>query len=351
MISEVMAAGKGDKPAVAADEKPANADASVTVKDLAPVKQPVKQTNAKTFLHSISAHKDRPGDTSNLDDSFAENLAAMIQDAPPGIREHLGIMSGYRSNERQKQLFANSDKTGRRVAFPAGYVKSDGTVTKGSNHLHGRAADLSYKGKSLKRANAPKEVLDWVHGNASKYGLRFRMSWEPWHIEPGKAVERSTTVEAADTKVAFRASAPSADDIEAAIAAQPDPRVQDLMRKQINAQIETRNKLEVATKREAVSALWSYIDQGATPDQIPQDIRTAAGLQAENEAWSAIEAKAKHGEVKDDPVTAYQLRLLAASDPDAFAAINILEEFGSKLSPATPRKPGKLHQGFRFCAR
>jgi hypothetical protein len=25
---------------------------------------------------------------------------------------------------------------------------------------------------------------DWIHKNAEKHGLRFRMNWEDWHIEP-----------------------------------------------------------------------------------------------------------------------------------------------------------------------
>ncbi|NLS08034.1 hypothetical protein HGP14_33055 [Rhizobium sp. P32RR-XVIII] len=55
-----------------------------------------------------------------LDETFATNLAAMIEDAPPEIRKGLRIVSAYRSNERHEQLFGNSDRTGRTVAFPAG---------------------------------------------------------------------------------------------------------------------------------------------------------------------------------------------------------------------------------------
>ena len=26
----------------------------------------------------------------------------------------------------------------------------------------------------------------WAHANAGNYGLKFRMNWEPWHIEPAQ---------------------------------------------------------------------------------------------------------------------------------------------------------------------
>ena len=94
---------------------------------------------------------------------FAERLAAMLQDAPGPV----SIYSGYRSPERQAQIFAGSDHSGHRVAHPGH-----------SNHNHGIAADLKYASPAVKR---------WVHQNAARYGLAFRMPWEPWHIEPAGA--------------------------------------------------------------------------------------------------------------------------------------------------------------------
>ena len=94
---------------------------------------------------------------------FADRLAAMLRDAPGPV----SIYSGYRSPQRQAQIFAGSDHSGHRVAHPGH-----------SNHNHGVAADLRYASPAVRR---------WVHENASKYGLAFRMPWEPWHVEPAGA--------------------------------------------------------------------------------------------------------------------------------------------------------------------
>ncbi len=106
-----------------------------------------------------------------LREGFASSLATMFQEAPAGIRERLGILSGFRSVERQRELYEASDKSGKMVAAPGR-----------SYHNHGEAVDLAYDGRSLK--HAPKEVQEWVAANAGKYGLKIPMSYEPWHIEP-----------------------------------------------------------------------------------------------------------------------------------------------------------------------
>ncbi|MBI1203776.1 MAG: hypothetical protein GC182_14840 [Rhodopseudomonas sp.] len=106
-----------------------------------------------------------------LDAGFGSSLAAMIQAAPENIRDGLGLLSGFRSVERQRQLWEGSDKSGKWVAPPGR-----------SYHNHGEAADLAYNGKSL--SHAPQDVVDWVHANAGKFGLYFPMAHEPWHVEP-----------------------------------------------------------------------------------------------------------------------------------------------------------------------
>jgi hypothetical protein len=65
-------------------------------------------TRARAYLQSVSNKS--PGAVDNLNDSFATNLAAMMQDAPPDIRKGLGIYSGYRSPEHQAELFASAVK-------------------------------------------------------------------------------------------------------------------------------------------------------------------------------------------------------------------------------------------------
>ena len=96
---------------------------------------------------------------------FACCLARFL-DANPSVR----IKSGYRSVERQAQLYAaavakyGSSDAARKWVAPAG----------GSMHNKGLAADLS---------NLPSNAKQ----QAARLGLTFRMDHEPWHIEPGDA--------------------------------------------------------------------------------------------------------------------------------------------------------------------
>lgn len=296
---------------------------------------------SKAFLSSISQQKDREGDTLNLDDAFADNLAALIQDAPPEIRDRLGLMSAYRSNEVQKRLFANSDGSGRNVAFPAGYTKPDGSIAKGSNHLHGRAVDLSYDGKSLK--NAPKEVIDWVQENAAKYNMFFPMDYEPWHIEPTRD-GTSSTVAARNNRVSERVAMPSYDEVEDYIAGIKNPKVADLVRRRFNAQIEAQSRAATEREKAAKSQLWSFIDQGGTPDQLPPEVKRDAGLSAVNSAWEYIDKQAKRQEVVNDETLMYDMRRYAAMDPQKFAEVD-LNDYRDRLSKEAIKELTGLQTG------
>ena len=105
-----------------------------------------------------------------LNSAFQGRLAAMLKDAPAGVQ----IMSGYRSPERQTQLWQaalakyGSPEAARKWVAPPGH----------SNHNHGIASDLTFANDQAKQ---------WVHENAKKYGLNFRMAHEGWHIEPIEA--------------------------------------------------------------------------------------------------------------------------------------------------------------------
>ena len=95
----------------------------------------------------------------DLDPAFAASLQQLIA-ANNGITP----FSGFRSIERQRQLWEASDKSGRMVARPGR-----------SQHNFGRAVDLRY---------ADDAARQFAHANAAKYGLSFPMSYEPWHVEP-----------------------------------------------------------------------------------------------------------------------------------------------------------------------
>jgi hypothetical protein len=192
-------------------------------------------TAVRSFLQSKS-NKDA-SHIDGLDETFATNLAAMIQDAPPEIREGLGIYSGYRSSDRQAQLWADAVKKHGSEAAARKWVAPPGR----SYHNHGQAVDLGFAGQSLSKA--PADVVEWVHANASKYGLYFPMKHEPWHVEPmgtrGSAGGSGTVAPRTNT-VSARAGLPAYDEMEARLAQIADPDVRDLTRKRLNSMIEAR---------------------------------------------------------------------------------------------------------------
>lgn len=150
---------------------------------------------SKQYLLQYAQHG--AGDIDGLSDTFANRLAAFRQAAPPEYQKYLNVLSGKRSQERQNELFANSDGSGHMVAR-SGY------------HVKGEATDFGYrndKGNWVKFSTArgvPKEVIDWAHANAGNFGLKFPMYWESWHVEP---------VETRNGKMAGGVDVPKASDI------------------------------------------------------------------------------------------------------------------------------------------
>jgi soluble lytic murein transglycosylase-like protein len=151
----------------------------------------------------------------DMSPAMRDRLAAMMEQAPDYVKEGLDIMSGARSVHRQAEIIAeNSGKYGiDRAAWEAD-VKALGPVAAGkkwedelrskgvtknialpgrSHHNSGEATDLGWNGGGF--SGAPAEVREWVHSNAGKYGLKFPMGHEPWHVElsstrTGKSIPR-----------------------------------------------------------------------------------------------------------------------------------------------------------------
>ncbi len=200
--------------------EPATPGGGMTTPDL-----PGNASDSKQFLASISANRNRPGDTSMLNDDFAERLARLIQSAPAGIRQGLGVGSAYRSAERQAEIISenmgrygfgagdrsawNSDVASMgpeaagekwRSRFRAAGLTANIGMPGGSRHQHGLAVDLTYNGTMLRPGNVPPDVLSWVHANAGNFGLHFPMGHEPWHIEPVTArADQPTVMAGTDT--------------------------------------------------------------------------------------------------------------------------------------------------------
>lgn len=128
--------------------------------------------SAQDFIASRAPGKDA-SHTSGLDAEFQNRLAAMMADAPGNVT----MFSGYRSPEQQKKLWDAAVKKYGSARATRRWVAPPGR----SSHNSGRAADLGFEGGSFK--SMPPEVRAWVHQNAHKYGLKFPMGHEPWHIE------------------------------------------------------------------------------------------------------------------------------------------------------------------------
>ncbi|MGY4333192.1 GH24 family phage-related lysozyme (muramidase) [Bradyrhizobium sp. LB7.2] len=122
-------------------------------------------------------------------------------------------------------------------------------------------------------------------------------------------------------------------DMESYLSTIKDPQVQELTRKRINAMLETQHKAQEAGERQAKATLWQYIDQGKTPDQIPMEVRQAAGMAAVSSAWSYMDTVQKGRDVKSDEEMLYGMRRAAAMDPEFFAKVD-LNDYRDKLSRA-----------------
>lgn len=126
-----------------------------------------------------------PSHVSGLKPGMQSKLLAMLDAAPPEVRQYIRIMSGHRSVERQRQLFAEavvkygSPQAARHNVAPPGH----------SRHNTGDATDLSYDGAgtTAKLSPAGRRAMEWVHQNAGQFGLAFPLGHEPWHVEDADA--------------------------------------------------------------------------------------------------------------------------------------------------------------------
>lgn len=95
----------------------------------------------------------------------AKALMAM-KDAADKDGVYLQAWSGFRSNEKQQELYdAWKSGQGNPAAKP-GY----------SNHQSGRAVDINLLG-------VPKETYAWLLKHAGKFGFKRTVPSEPWHWE------------------------------------------------------------------------------------------------------------------------------------------------------------------------
>lgn len=116
----------------------------------------------------------RPDSVSGFNPAFRSSITQLFGSAPPDIQASLRLSSGYRSPERQAQLYAEALKKYGSPEAARKWVAPPGR----SNHNHGQAADLKYLSPAARQ---------WAHANAPKFGLAFPLANEPWHIELASA--------------------------------------------------------------------------------------------------------------------------------------------------------------------
>lgn len=116
----------------------------------------------------------RPDSITGSDPRMQRRMAALFAAAPPEVQQHLRVTSGYRSPERQQQLWGQSLAKYGSSEIARKWVAPPGR----SNHNHGSAWDLKFLNPVAQT---------WAHENAAAHGLAFPLANEPWHIELAEA--------------------------------------------------------------------------------------------------------------------------------------------------------------------
>lgn len=152
----------------------------------------------KPNLDKVTTKQNSNVDTSNFEGGFEDRLAKMAAKFEEVTGNKLMITSGYRSEEKQKELWdakkseltkahpewsaAEVDRAvGKLVARPVAYGG------KGSRHNSGLAVDINSKGSAgIEAINGVEIGGQKVTTDSflAKYGLFRPMKHEPWHIQP-----------------------------------------------------------------------------------------------------------------------------------------------------------------------
>lgn len=134
----------------------------------------------------LAAGKDASHVT-GMSSGFESKLEKMMEALPKELAGQITINSGFRSNERQAQLWQEALTKYGSVAEARKWVAPPGN----SQHNKGNAADIGYGSDNARK---------WAHENASRFGLSFPRSNENWHVEDqdarsGAMTERTKELE------------------------------------------------------------------------------------------------------------------------------------------------------------
>ncbi|QKJ91105.1 D-alanyl-D-alanine carboxypeptidase family protein [Agrobacterium pusense] len=169
-----LSMAQGQREIALANEMRGKALASVNLKSAT--------DDPATYLSSVLASGKSASHVTGMQANFQKNLAAMIASMPKELQGSVTVNSGFRSVERQQQLWLEALKKYGSPEAARKWVAPPGN----SQHNKGNAADLGYGSDAARK---------WVHANASNFGLSFPMSHEPWHVEDSSARSKDTAAE------------------------------------------------------------------------------------------------------------------------------------------------------------
>ncbi|MDD1499626.1 hypothetical protein PVA19_14475 [Agrobacterium sp. CNPSo 3708] len=249
-------------------------------------------TRAKAFLVSISAKPDRPGDALPLDNEFAKNAQAFIEDAPEDIRKRLGV--------------SFVDPTSR------------ASVALASSASSGRSIQLTYEGRPLDQAPAP--VLDWLHDNAEQYGLRFPYETDPSSTAPEAFGRGGSTLVAARDGVAARSNMLSEAEAVKRINQIADEEVRASTKRHFSNEVNVISNAEIEKSRSAKMEVLQAVMNGRPVSDVALDVQIAAGPDTVN---AAKELEAKSLEAKSKLDLYYELSMKSAVEPHQFLKVDL----------------------------
>jgi LAS superfamily LD-carboxypeptidase LdcB len=128
---------------------------------------------AKYLSNVLASGKDAKHIT-GMQSGFQQKLATMLASMPADLKGSVTVNSGYRSVERQQELWLQALKKYGSPEAARKWVAPPGN----SQHNKGNAADLGYGSDAARQ---------WVHKNAGNFGLTFPLSNENWHVEDADA--------------------------------------------------------------------------------------------------------------------------------------------------------------------
>ncbi len=145
----------------------------VSTLSTAPTTTTTQSSQGVDLTRFLAAGKDASHIT-GMSSSFEGKLEKMLEALPKELAGQITINSGFRSVERQAQLWQQALEKYGSVAEARKWVAPPGN----SQHNKGNAADLGYGSDAARR---------WAHDNASRFGLSFPLGNENWHIEDADA--------------------------------------------------------------------------------------------------------------------------------------------------------------------